>query len=173
MPTYLYYVCSWLALFQWITFTKLHISRRGGLPLLLWRHLCRFSCVIYWCQRGRDCSKMMAYLILTMCSPQWWWWWGSGDVPPDRWWWWWWGELAPNIGDLPPIIGIWARTWSTWNSQLKVLWIQLHCQGSCIAIRCDKQHPRADQNTQHVFDEQHTRAGWNTQLSTKSKKLIK
>ena len=38
---------------------------------------------------------------------------------------------------------------------------------------CDKQHPRADKNTQHVFDEQHTRAGQNTQPSTKSKKLIK
>ena len=61
-----------------------------------------------------------------MCSPQWgWWWWGRGDVPPDRWWWWWWrpwwGELAPNIvGDLPPINGIWARTWSTWSGVNKV-----------------------------------------------------
>ena len=35
------------------------------------------------------------------------------------------------------------------------------------------QEARADQNTQHVFDERHTRAGRNTQLSTKSKKLIK
>ena len=38
---------------------------------------------------------------------------------------------------------------------------------------CEKQHLRADQNTQYVSDEQHTRAGRNTQLATKSKKLIK
>ena len=47
-----------------------------------------------------------------------------------------------------------------------------HCFGRKINYR-GKQHPRAYQNTQQVFDEQPTRAGRNTQPLTKLKKLIK